>query len=68
MFQGSAILLVTAIWYASITQIFVYAYNFNNVYTFCVGAVIAYYIPSFIIRYVTEHYHNIKHNKFLHHK
>jgi len=68
MFQVSAILLLVAIWYASITQIFVYAYNFNNVYTFCVGAVIAYYIPSFIIRYVTDNYHIIKNHKFLQHK
>lgn len=68
MFQGSAILLVVAFWYASITQIFVYCYNFNNVYAFCIGVVLAYYVPSFLIRYTIEHYHIIKHNKFLRHK
>lgn len=66
MFQGSLILLLTALWYATITQAFVYAYNFNNIYAFCAGIIIAYFLPSFLIRHVSNYFH--KHNKIINHK
>lgn len=68
MFQGSAVFLLVAIWYASITQVFGYAYNFNNVYAFCIGILIAYFIPSLLIRHFTEHYHIDKQHQIRHNK
>lgn len=68
MFQGSAIILITAIWYAAITQAFVYAYSFNNIYAFCIGMVVAYFLPSIVIRHGSHYYHNSKHHKIINHK
>lgn len=65
MFQGSAIILLIAIWYASITQAFVYAYNFNNIYVFCIGIVVAYFLPSILIRHVSHYFHNSKNEKII---
>jgi hypothetical protein len=65
MFQGSAIILLIAIWYASITQAFVYAYNFNNIYVFCIGIVVAYFLPSILIRHASHYFHNSKPHKII---
>ena len=65
MFQGSAIILLIAVWYASITQAFIYAYHFNNIYAFCIGMVIAYFLPSIVIRHVSQYFHNSKQHKII---
>lgn len=65
MFQGSAIILLIAIWYASITQAFSYAYNFNNIYAFCIGIVVAYFLPAIVIRHVSNYFHISKKQKLI---